>query len=103
MIQQCFDTDTGIIFDLKRLAEIGFECRGYEGKVVEDSKQIEALKAEKPMSRKQLEDLDAMGPINDQLSENWFWWILEVCWLRHPVQKEDGSWGYKRTFVSPTP
>ncbi|KAI0782398.1 hypothetical protein BC629DRAFT_1289259 [Irpex lacteus] len=99
MIQQCFDTDTGIIFDLKRLKEIGLEFPEFEGQIIEASRPIVASKEKKPMPSKELEDLDATRSIHDQLSENWFWWILEVCWLRHPVQKKDGSWGYKRTSV----
>ncbi|KDQ11570.1 hypothetical protein BOTBODRAFT_177182 [Botryobasidium botryosum FD-172 SS1] len=40
-----------------------------------------------------LEREDALSPIYDQLSRNWWWWILEVIPLKHRYQdSDDDNW-----------
>ncbi|KAG8738435.1 hypothetical protein FRC11_001401, partial [Ceratobasidium sp. 423] len=46
-----------------------------------------------PFISEEVEDLkDALSPIYDQLTLNWWWWILEVIPIRQVWRKKDRSW-----------
>ncbi|KAB5588367.1 hypothetical protein CTheo_8193 [Ceratobasidium theobromae] len=51
-----------------------------------------------PFISEEVEDLkDALSPIYDQLTLNWWWWILELLPMKHVWRKKDRSW---RRFFS---
>ncbi|KAI0782429.1 hypothetical protein BC629DRAFT_1289360 [Irpex lacteus] len=82
MIQQCFKTDTGIRFDVKRLRDIGLELEPDHGeRIVVASERI-------CVRTKQGEDeKDALCQIHDELLSRRGWWLLEVIpsWLNRTL------------------
>ncbi|KAJ7912904.1 hypothetical protein B0H13DRAFT_1613010 [Mycena leptocephala] len=44
------------------------------------------------MTEEELDLVDALSPIYDQLSQKWFWWILELLPIRQRYQRGDNTW-----------
>lgn len=56
-----------------------------------DAAQLDAQKI--PFINEEEEELrDALSPKYDQLSLNWFWWILEILPISVRYQKNDNQW-----------
>jgi hypothetical protein len=44
------------------------------------------------MTEEELDLVDALSPIYDQLSQKWFWWILELLPVKQRYQRGDNTW-----------
>ncbi|KAG9122378.1 hypothetical protein FRC07_001292 [Ceratobasidium sp. 392] len=52
-----------------------------------------AREPREPFISEEVEDLkDALSPVYDQLSLNWWWWILEFIPVKQVWRKKDNSW-----------
>lgn len=110
MIRECFKADTGIMFSIKGLREVGIDptslyplvkprlpplsAEGYKIQAIErDYERFAGLSdVLGPKTEEQHELLDALSPIYDQLSLSRSWWILEILPFKHKHQKDDHSW-----------
>ncbi|GLB40815.1 putative uncharacterized alpha/beta hydrolase domain (DUF2235) [Lyophyllum shimeji] len=116
MVRECFKTDTGIIFTTDGLRGIGLDPASLYPYVqkrppplpvtgmhiqripsaaaptLENFANVDNL-VEPLMTEEEHELHDALSPIYDQLSLNWFWWTLELLPMKQRYQKtEDNSW-----------
>ncbi|CAA7270707.1 unnamed protein product [Cyclocybe aegerita] len=120
MIRECFKTNSGIAFHTEGLRDIGFDPSTLYPVVLsrpppldldtsrvetsmiqsipknpipstdEDNMLVSSLKPTE--TEEQIELKDALSPIYDQLSLNWFWWILELLPLKHRYQRSNNAW-----------
>jgi len=103
MIRECFKTGTGIMFNPKRLQEVGLDPTSLYPLVLPRPPPLpvgsarirsrrDPIKAE-PLGTEEEEELkDALTPAYDQLEIAWYWWILELLPTKHRFQKGDASW-----------
>jgi len=114
MIRECFKTNSGIMFHVDGLKEIGLDaatiCLPRPPAIQIDptdpkmfispipkTKPTEeeiAQMAEETLKKteEELELADALAPIYDELKLTWMWWILEIIPLRHRFQTKDDKW-----------
>jgi uncharacterized protein (DUF2235 family) len=104
MIRECFKTGTGIMFDPKRLQEVGLDPGSLYPFVlprpphlpvgsVQIQSHSEPAKPDSHIGTEEDEELkDALTPMYDQLQLAWFWWILEILPIKQRYQKGDASW-----------
>lgn len=93
MIKQCFEANTGIIFDTKLLEKIGLvlqfrpDASGppVVGPIAVASQRITVL------TREGEDRKDALTKIHDRLAKNKWWWILELFPLKSYIEMTDGS------------
>ncbi|KAF8597102.1 hypothetical protein BDV93DRAFT_410437, partial [Ceratobasidium sp. AG-I] len=97
MIRQCFKCNTGIMFHANLLEDIGLSPETLYPRVLPRPPAIShSKKPREPFISEEVEDLkDALSPIYDQLTLNWWWWILEFVPIKqvsHVWRKRDRSW-----------
>ena len=116
MIRECFQADSGIMFEAEGLREIGIDpltlypvvqprppplsaagarIKSHRDVDVENYEEYAGLTTAESEHRKLEEHhelQDALSPIYDQLSLAWFWWILELIPFRQKYQKGDNTW-----------
>jgi hypothetical protein len=85
MIRECFKADTGIMFSIEGLREVGIDPASLYPLV---KPRLPPLSA----TEKQHELLNALSPIYDQLSMSRSWWILEILPFKRKHQKDNHSW-----------
>lgn len=89
MIQQCFETDTGIRFDVKRLRSIGLELKPDDIEGI-----VAASKAVSVSANREEDEKDALSEIHDELS-GWVWWPLEFI----PSWRWNKPWELKYVYT----
>lgn len=103
MIRECFKTGSGIMFDKKRLQEVGLDPATLYPLVlprppplpVGSARILSRRDVVKPgvIGTEEEEELkDALTPIYDQLELAWYWWLLEFLPMRLRYQRGDTSW-----------
>jgi len=114
MIRECFKTNSGIMFHVDGLKEIGLDpatiCLPRPPAIPVDPTNPQVFISPIPKTQptdeeiahiaeenlkkteEELELADALSPIYDQLQLHWMWWILEIIPLRHRFQTKDNKW-----------
>ncbi|KAJ7160302.1 hypothetical protein C8R46DRAFT_1194678 [Mycena filopes] len=121
MVRECFRTKSGIMFDTEGLRSIGLDPaalypvvqprppalpignlyiqsipppKAKEAPVQEASAESQTAALNSPFTSEEELDLrDALSPIYDQLSINWWlWWILELLPIKQRHQRGDDTW-----------
>ncbi|KAL0566971.1 hypothetical protein V5O48_015019, partial [Marasmius crinis-equi] len=110
MIRQCFLLNTGILFHREMLRYVGMDpadpaklytpvspkpraqsapaLRRRQGSAMTPNSRL-SFWTDDFLNEEQEDLRDALSPMNDMLSQNWAWWILEVL----PLQRdEDYAW-----------
>ncbi|THW48985.1 hypothetical protein D6D21_02648 [Aureobasidium pullulans] len=147
MIRQCFECNTGILFNTHRLAEEGIDVhmlypvyhklerptvgpspntmeKYHQGEIAPISRRSTVLEAQDDDHKhglynvnlwqdaekqkiaehwvpEQMEDcLDAIAPLNDQLVQAKFWWILEVWPIKVRLQPRDSDTWVKKVRMN---
>ncbi|KAF9269485.1 hypothetical protein L218DRAFT_850151 [Marasmius fiardii PR-910] len=112
MIRECFKADTGIMFDSRRLKEVGLDpttlypfVTPRPSPLPSSTSQIQSSgssgqlkhKIKRFFSKKPVEEeeelRDSMAPVYDQLKQTPIWWILELIPMEFRYQREDNKWG----------
>lgn len=110
MIRQCFLTQTGIMFKADALREVGLDpSRLYPhvlprptalllkqadpNRVGRKNGAVSVLEPSVILTEEEEDLVDALSPINDQLSLSPVWWLLELLPMRQKCLRRDGTWG----------
>ena len=116
MVEQIIDSECGILFDDKELADIGFKFpppspqrpvtggqilpdffidnHPTSGAVDNDSSLVPGTKANQsvPIPESYPERADTIAPLFDQLEINKLWWLLEIMPSSNAWQDSKGVW-----------